>query len=79
MLKTQNSDFPARLAVRLVIWGYLVLGLMILSITMSDSDSNDETIQDEYNKRMNQSRERKCEDPIEFWHSQRYTEFEYRV
>jgi hypothetical protein len=41
--------------------------LMILSITMSDSDSNDETMQDEYNKRMNQSRERKCEDPIEYW------------
>jgi hypothetical protein len=31
--------------------------LMILSITMSDSDSNDETMQDEYNKRMNQSQE----------------------
>ena len=39
---------------------------------MSDSDSNDETMQDEYNKWMNQSRERKCEDPIEYWHSQRY-------
>jgi hypothetical protein len=34
---------------------------------MSDSDSNDETMQDEYNKRMDQSRESKCEDPIEYW------------
>jgi len=39
---------------------------------MSDSASNDETIQGEYNKWMNQSRERKGEDPIEYWHSQRY-------
>jgi hypothetical protein len=39
---------------------------------MSDSDSNNETMQGEYNKWMNQSRERKCEDPIEYWHSQRY-------
>ena len=39
---------------------------------LSDSNSNDDDLQDKYYKWMALSRERKCEDPIKYWWSQRH-------
>lgn len=39
---------------------------------MTDSDSDDEVSQDEFSKWLSLSRERRCEDPLEYWWSQRH-------
>jgi hypothetical protein len=40
---------------------------------MTDSGSDDEVSQDEFSKWLSLSRERRCEDPLEYWWSQRHT------
>src|SRR5882762_5366764 len=39
---------------------------------MTDSDSDDEVSPDESSKWLSLSRERRCEDPLEYWWSQRH-------